>query len=371
MLAPVLTAFVALASALSAAAAPSISLAVEGAEAITSADSFQVTTVITNTGDETVKLLNDPAGPLSKLPTDTFYITNSKGSSAVFGGIKAKYVPSVAAAQGGFTVLAPGASVRVQHDLGQAYNFTSTGVDNYEIEPRNNFYLVNDKGEVSTIRARVASAHSARVSGKLVSSKLIPTPTLSKRATYVGCSAARQTLLASAAAAAQSYAANSYSYISSTTAARPRYTTWFGAYTSTRRNTVLSHFNAINGNTFSSYTYDCTCTESGTYAYVYPDTYICFFLLVCLVCSHTYVILYRRFGRVYLCGAFWNAPLTGTDSKAGTLIHESSHFTANGGTDDHVYGQTGAKNLAISNPNNAVRNADNHEYFAENTPALS
>ncbi|KAJ2933919.1 hypothetical protein H1R20_g3159, partial [Candolleomyces eurysporus] len=324
MLAPVLTAFVALASALSAAAAPSISLAVEGAEAITSADSFQVTTVITNTGDET-------------------------GSSAVFGGIKAKYVPSVAAAQGGFTVLAPGASVRVQHDLGQAYNFTSTGVDNYEIEPRNNFYLVNDKGEVSTIRARVASAHSARVSGKLVSSKLIPTPTLSKRATYVGCSAARQTLLASAAAAAQSYAANSYSYISSTTSARPRYTTWFGAYTSTRRNTVLSHFNAINGNTFSSYTYDCTCTESGTYAYVYPNT----------------------FGRVYLCGAFWSAPLTGTDSKAGTLIHESSHFTANGGTDDHVYGQTGAKNLAISNPNNAVMNADNHEYFAENTPALS
>ena len=87
-----------------------------GAEAITSADSFQVATVITNTGDETVKLLNDPSGPLSKLPTDTFYITNSEGSSAVFGGIKAKYVPSVAAAEGGFTTLAPGESVRVEHD---------------------------------------------------------------------------------------------------------------------------------------------------------------------------------------------------------------------------------------------------------------
>ena len=34
-------------------------------------------------------------------------------------------------------------------------------------------------------------------------------------------------------------------------------------------------------------------------------------------------------------------------------------------------GQTGAKALAVSNPANAVLNADNHEYFVENTPAQS
>lgn len=39
------------------------------------------------------------------------------------------------------------------------------------------------------------------------------------------------------------------------------------------------------------------------------------------------------------------------------------------GTDDHVYGQSGAKNLAISDPTKALNNADNHEYFAENTPS--
>lgn len=44
------------------------------------------------------------------------------------------------------------------------------------------------------------------------------------------------------------------------------------------------------------------------------------------------------FGVVYLCNAFWNAPVAGTDSRGGTLIHESSHFTANGGTQDIVYG---------------------------------
>ena len=71
-----------------------------------------------------------------------------------------------------------------------------------------------------------------------------------------------------------------------------------------------------------------------------------------------------------VCGVVTTtAPATGTDSKAGTLVHEMSHFNATAGTDDHVYGQTGAKNLAISDPASALDNADNHEYFAENNPS--
>lgn len=54
--------------------------------------------------------------------------------------------------------------------------------------------------------------------------------------------------------------------------------------------------------------------------------------------------------------------------QGGTLIHEMSHFNVVAGTDDVVYGQTGAKNLAIFDPTGALNNADNHEYFAENTP---
>ena len=63
--------------------------------------------------------------------------------------------------------------------------------------------------------------------------------------------------------------------------------------------------------------------------------------------------------------------LTGTDSKGGTLIHEMSHFNAVAGTDDVVYGQSGAQNLANSDPDSAITNADSHEYFAENTPNLN
>ena len=53
---------------------------------------------------------------------------------------------------------------------------------------------------------------------------------------------------------------------------------------------------------------------------------------------------------------------------AGTLVHEASHFTLNGGTKDAAYGQDSCKDLAISDPATAILNADSHEYFAENTP---
>jgi peptidyl-Lys metalloendopeptidase len=98
--------------------------------------------------------------------------------------------------------------------------------------------------------------------------------------------------------------------------------------------------------TNASITVDCKCKQS-YYAYVYA--------------TQPY--------KIYVCRAFWSAPMNGTDSKAGTLVHEMSHFDVVANTDDVVYGQTGAKNLAISNPNDAIRNADSHEYFAENTPA--
>jgi peptidyl-Lys metalloendopeptidase len=46
-----------------------------------------------------------------------------------------------------------------------------------------------------------------------------------------------------------------------------------------------------------------------------------------------------------------------------------SHFTVVAGTNDWAYGQAAARNLALTNVSQAISNADNHEYFAENTPA--
>jgi peptidyl-Lys metalloendopeptidase len=163
---------------------------------------------------------------------------------------------------------------------------------------------------------------------------------------FVGCSTTRKNQIATARTSATSYASNSKNYLTAGTQGS-RYTWWFGTYNSSRYSTVRSHFTNIH-NALSSqpFTFDCSCTDSA-YAYVYPN--------------QPY--------KIYLCNAFWSAPNTGTDSKAGTIVHEVSHFTVMGGTDDWAYGQGPAHNLALSNPARAVDNADSHEYFAENTPA--
>ncbi|KAF8652383.1 hypothetical protein AX16_004411 [Volvariella volvacea WC 439] len=334
-------------SAAAVSAAPSLSLKVTGSNAVVGVDKLKVVTTVTNTGGEALKILNDPRGPLSTLPTNTFSITTADGSSPAFTGVKVKYVPETALAIGkadAFTILEPGQFATVEHDLSQAYNFTSSGEGAYDFEARNLFHIVDADNKLVPVYAS-SEAHSAKLTGKLA----VARPTIAKRATYNGCSSTQQSNLVSAASAAQSYAASALSYLTSHTSSTTRYTTWFGTFTTARHNTVTSQFSNISSNTFSSYTYDCTCTSSGTYAYVYPSD----------------------FGHVYLCGAFWAAPNTGTDSRGGTLIHESSHFTANAGTDDHAYGQSACRSLASSSPDTAIDNADSHEYFAENNPALA
>ncbi|KIM47618.1 hypothetical protein M413DRAFT_204872 [Hebeloma cylindrosporum] len=333
-----------------AAATPALSVNLAGPRSVTGVENLKVVATITNTGDETLKILNDPRSLLSKRPVNKFSITDGRGARPAFTGVKVKYSPESAAKMGAFTVLEPGAFIDVTHDLSEGYNFTSPGAGTYDFEADRTFYIVKDNNEIGVVHADAAeAAYTAEVVGNLAVARRDESSSgLSKRATFVSCTAARQTLINAAAASAETYAANAYAYINSHTTGTTRFNTWFGTLTSARRATVLSHFKAIDGNTFSSFTYDCSCTDS-SYAYVYPS----------------------QFGKVYFCGAYWNAPNTGTDSKAGTIIHEASHFTANGGTNDYAYGHSAAKSLAINNPANAVMNADSHEYFAEINPALA
>ena len=166
--------------------------------------------------------------------------------------------------------------------------------------------------------------------------------------TFVGCSATQITDATAAVAQARSYSENAKGYLNTGTSG-PRYTTWFGSYTSQRYGTAQQHFVAIDSaidQNNGQVTINCGCNQN-YYAYVYPT----------------------RPYEIFVCRAFWSAPTAGTDSKGGTLIHEMSHFNVVAGTDDVVYGQTGAKNLAISDPAGALNNADSHEYFAENKPS--
>jgi len=178
-------------------------------------------------------------------------------------------------------------------------------------------------------------------------------------ASFTGCSSSKKTTLNSAQNEAISIAKDSFNVMTNAPAntSSERYATWFGSPNSTRQATVTKHFkNIYNALDNKSINFDCSTCKSesdidydATYAYVYPNE------------PYT----------VYLCGVFWTSNRAGTDSQAGTLIHELSHFDVLAGTSDHVYGKTDAKNLARTNPTKATDNAENHEYFAENTPSLS
>ncbi len=73
----------------------------------------------------------------------------------------------------------------------------------------------------------------------------------------------------------KSFFANNMSIATSrrTRPSTTRYVTWFGTYTSARHSTVLSHYSNMLAHPYANYEYDCTCTESDVYAYVYPSEY--------------------------------------------------------------------------------------------------
>ena len=113
------TALIALAAATAVSAAPGLSLKVTGPNAVDGVQNLKVVATLTNPGDETLRILNDPRTVLDTLPTSTFTITNNDGASPGFIGVQVKYSLTQAATStdpSAVTVIAPGASVSFTHD---------------------------------------------------------------------------------------------------------------------------------------------------------------------------------------------------------------------------------------------------------------
>jgi len=173
-----------------------------------------------------------------------------------------------------------------------------------------------------------------------------PTPPPDPSGEFINCTNTQQNTLTTAKANATTISGKALSYLDGNKDPDLLYKNWFDYYGTVNNgwSTASSHFSAINDAFLTKpVQFDCSCKQR-YYAYVYP--------------SQPY--------KIYLCSVFWTAPNLGTDSKAGTLVHEMSHFNVTAGTDDYVYGSTGALSLAKTDPGKALNNADNHEYFAEN-----
>jgi peptidyl-Lys metalloendopeptidase len=311
-----------------------------------------VEVLVTNTSDHIVRVPKWQL-PDADLQAKLFRISVDGKPVAYAGPLVKRGLPSPA----DFAILAPGETRRTLVDLSTYYDMRQPGLYTVTLASPLQHASLSDGRMLTTARGLPMLLQSAPV--QFFSKGATHGPyarkpggggTVVNGVTYVGCSSTQISGAGDAVVQARVYSENAKGYLNTGTVGS-RYTTWFGAYTSSRYNTAQQHFTAIDAALDQSngqVTINCGCNQN-YYAYVYP--------------TQPY--------QIYVCKVFWTAPLTGTDSKAGTLIHETSHFNNVASTDDHVYGQTAAKNLATSDPDSALDNADNHEYFAENNPKLN
>ena len=300
------------------------------------------TVTITNVGNRPLALTSWFL-PGADLEEPLFQLVRDRGDLAAFVGAHYKRPPAEPA---DLVTLAAGSTLSTTVDLGQFYDLSVTA--DYDVR------VAIDGGALIGADARGTTLVSNTVRA-WIEGRTAPVVRAAHVDTQLGalgfsrCSADQQATAASAVAAASTLSSNALAYLTmKAPSATARYTTWFGAFSVAGWNLARDHFAAIAA-AFADQpiSIDCRCNKR-YYAYVYS--------------SEPY--------NIYLCRIFWQAPLVGADSQAGTLIHEMSHFDVTASTDDWAYGQSASMRLADQHPERALDNADNHEYFAENAPPL-
>lgn len=318
------------------------------------ADKVEVT--ITNTSSRTLRIPKWQL-PIDAQRSDLFRITRDGAEVGYEGAMIKRAAPTAA----DFAILRAGRSYRGVVELGSAYDLSKAGhytvtyaaplqyaslSGGVRLQQRNGLPMIAQGAPIRIVLDQRATFPN----GRRISPVLPGNPELSDvlGISTVACNASQIAIVNNAVLSARTYSERAKGYLNAGTTGA-RYTTWFGAYTSSRYATAQQHFTSIDNaldQTGGQVTINCGCTDN----------------------YYAYVIKNQPY-QIFVCNIFWSAPLVGTDSKAGTLIHEMSHFTVVADTDDHAYGQGLAQSLAINNPTQALDNADSHEYFAENTPA--
>ena len=308
-------------------------------------DEVLVRVTMTNASSAPISVLKYQT-PFGEIEQSMFEVTRD-GAKVPYEGLLAK---RGAPKEDDYYVLQPGKSYNATVELSSMYDMSITG--DYTVRFKSKAHgksaqmLRGDDKQSGELQSEALSVWVDGNKPRGSVQRKAPPPSGGQGLAFNRCTTAQQTDIASSVNAAQSMANDGDAYMSSNKTG-PRYTKWFGAVDANRYATVKQHFAAIK-DAFATkpVTVDCGCKKT-YYAYVYP--------------TQPYTI--------YVCKAFWAAPMTGTDSKGGTLVHEMSHFNVVASTDDWAYGQSAASSLAISDPAKAIDNADSHEYFGENTPA--
>jgi len=87
-----------------------------GPKFVNGVQSLVFTSAVTNAGNATLKILNDPRSIMGKLPVDSFIFKSEGGSSPVFTAVRVSYLPDVAAGAKAYTTIGPGETMSISHN---------------------------------------------------------------------------------------------------------------------------------------------------------------------------------------------------------------------------------------------------------------
>lgn len=184
---------------------------------------------------------------------------------------------------------------------------------------------------------------------------LVALPSLAGADTYVRCTKAEAETIARAVSDAKRLSTSAAAAVGDT----PIYEIWFGKYSSANAEVVRTNLkNVVKAIRTGSVTTLCAevspaeC-DPDMFAYVYDD---------------------QPF-RLHICPEFFSLPnmanlrpgqlASSFGTRAGTIIHEITHFNTIADTQDHCYGRDVCSDMAQDDPLLAMQNADSYQYFAE------
>jgi peptidyl-Lys metalloendopeptidase len=317
----------------------SASLKTDDVVSFTASGAIEVEFTLTNTSPSDVSVLAWDT-PLRGVENEPFVVLR-EGQPVAYTGLFVEHLPARAS---DYIRIPAGGSVSARVNLGESYDLTQGGQFEVSYAPqRLSVRQTGMKGvqdssasvtsDVVTLSVTGLSAdeRTARAAADEIAIALVPS--------FQSCSAAQQSSVRQAAGPSRTMASNARTLARNTGSSR--YRKWFGAPSSSRNARVTSVHNSIVN--FQNGTVPFTCN--------------------CSVCPGAVACTLGPLGRrIALCPAFFSGRgVNGYGGRAGVIHHELSHWA---GTVDVTYGPANSQRLAASNPNNAVRNADNYHTFA-------
>lgn len=320
-------------------------------------DEVNCEVTITNNHDKDYYLLLRNT-PLQGLRSHMFSVSTS-GKEIPYDSILVKQcIPKVLSKEH-FALIKAKSSLVSSVDLSEAYSFSSAGA--YTVQLRTRFELFADNPNNISVQ-HVASnheefwLHESENQPKLTMGQLVRTRTTAHslesplrheaaainraRSLRFDGVTTRQREQEATSAFNAAYAVMTPSY-KAATPNNALYQEWFGNINNRQKVRIIysSMKKSMEKDQYTIYFNGPECT---------PDD-----------CAYTY---YRN-NVIYTCTDWYKAPAVGFNSKMGTVVHEMTHILKD--TEDYEYGRTACRNLAQTNPNKAVNNADNYAYFSE------